>query len=596
MNDKYQDFLSKLQNADESERDWLVMEFSLQNLSETLRQAVWAAAIPHWFDHDFLNAVLANPLKDSDFQALTELSFIEVYPERGFNVHERSRNLLLTRLWSTNKTRYQKLSKRAAAYCKKQDQSVAAWRVETIYHGLLSDNLKAKDDFFKQGSDWINSFQYDNLERLTQVVLGAVNSSKLKGGIAGHAYFLQAKVDYIYSRYEFAKKHLQLALTHKIENKLLKANCLFELAVNSYCLNEYDQAWDYCQQAMTIYQQENSPQGGKANCIYLLGNVHLKLAEYELARDCYRQALAIYQKIKDTLGEANCIRSLGDAHLHLAEYGLARDCYQQALVVFQKIKTYLSEAGCIFSLGQVHWHLGEYELAQNCYSQALLIYQQINNRLGEANCLKHLGRLQGAQSQTQLAIVTLQQAAELYEQIGNKLNKAWCLNVLAILYQRQKHFVPALSAFNQAMEIFPDVAASYQNRAALYMQLEDYEKAEADIKKAETLNANFAYTLLRKAELAFWRQQTSQAVEFCQQALAQRPADGNFRAFFALTLLANGQTQAAYTEMEQALTAIYEQHDFDDLLDYLNKLAKIYGHSSDVDGLRGKILKRCQKN
>lgn len=596
MNDKYQAFLNKLQNASESERDWLVMEFSLQNLSEVLRQAVWAAAIPHWFDHDFLNAVLANPLKDSDFQALNELSFIEIYPERGFNVHERSRNLLLTQLWATNKTRYQKLSKRAAAYCKKQDQSVAAWRVETIYHGLLADNLRAKDDFIKQSLDWINSFQYDNLENLTQVVLGAVNSSKLKGDIAGHDYLLQAKVDNVYSRYESAKKHLQLALTHKIQNKLLKANCLFELAANSYCLNEYNQAWDYCQQAMMIYRQENSPLGGKANCIYLLGNVHLQLAEYELARDCYQQALAIYQKIEDPLGEANCIRSLGDTHLKLAEYELALDRYQQALVGFQKIKTYLSEAGCIFSLGQVHWHLGEYELAQNCYSQALLIYQQINNRLGEANCLKNLGRLQGTQSQTQLAVATLNQAAELYEQIGNKPSKASCFNVLATLYQRQKHFVPALAAFNQAMEVFPDFAASYENRAALYMQLEDYEKAETDIKQAEMMGKTPAYTLLRKAEFALWQQQTQQAVEFCQQALEQRPADGNFRSFFALTLLANGQMQAAYTEMERALTAIYQQHDFDDLLDNLDKLVKIYGRSTGVDGLREKILNLCQKN
>jgi len=116
--------------------------------------------------------VLANPLKGSDFHALTELSFIETYPERGFNVHERSRNLLLNKLWKTNKTRYQKLSKRAAAYCKKQDQSVAAWRVETLYHGLLANGSNVKECFIKQGYDWHNTFQLDKLENLIQAVLG----------------------------------------------------------------------------------------------------------------------------------------------------------------------------------------------------------------------------------------------------------------------------------------------------------------------------------------------------------------------------------------------------------------------------------------
>ncbi|MFA5017567.1 MAG: DUF2225 domain-containing protein [Methylobacter sp.] len=554
MNDKYQDFLSKLQNANESERDWFVMEFSLQNLSETLRQAVWAAAVPHWFDQDFLNAVLANPLKDSDFQVLTELSFVEVYPERGFNVHERSRNLLLTQLWATNKTRYQKLSKRAAAYCKKQDQNIAAWRVETLYHGLLASNSTAKDDFIKQSVDWHNRFQFDNLENLTKVVLEAVGSGKLIGDVAAWAAFWHAQLDNYYSRYSSAQDFLRQALNQTANNLLV------------------------------------------ANCIYSLGEAYRYLSKYDQARDSYQQALPIFRKIKSRLSEANCILALGQVHLALAEYGQARERYREALPIFQEVKSHLGEANCIIGLGDVHCSLAEYDQAHDRYQQALLIYQRIKNSLVEANCIHKLGCLYSAQQQTELAIVTLQQAAQLYEVIGNKHSKGHCFNSLATLYQRQKQFTSALSAYNQAIEIFPNDTGWYQNRADLYIKMDDYEKAETDIKQTETISADPVYTLLRKAELALWQQQTPQAIEFCQQALEQRPADGNFRSFFALTLLANGQTQAAYTEMEQALTAIYQQHDFDELLDYLNKLAKIYGHSADVDGLRELILKRCQKD
>ncbi|MCX7093694.1 MAG: tetratricopeptide repeat protein [Methylobacter sp.] len=558
MNDKYQDFLSKLQNADESERDWLVMEFSLQNLSETLRQAVWAAAIPHWFDRDFLNAVLTNPLKDSDFQALTELSFVEVYPERGFNVHERSRNLLLTQLWATNKTRYQKLSKRAAAYCKKQDQSVTAWRVETIYHSLLADNLRAKDDFIKQGLEWHDSFQFDKLESLIQIVLEAENGGKLTretGDIVGYAHSFQAAIDIRYYRHESAIKHLKFALTQKTQSKVLKADCFLDLGRVHYCLGEYIQARNCYQQALTIYQRIKDGLLGKANCIELLGMVHMLLAEYRDAQDCFQQALHIFQQIENHLGEANCTRALGDIHRHLAEYNQALDYYQKTLP----------------------------------------IYKQIKSRLGEANYFKNLGVLQGAQLQPECAIASIQHAAQIYEEIGIKRCIADCFDDLATIYQRQKQFELALAAFNQAINIFPDDVAWYQSRAVLCMQLDDYEKAEVDIKQAEIIGTNVTCTLLRKAELALWQQQTAQAVEFCQQALEQRPADGNFRAFFALTLLAHGQAQTAYTEMELALAAIYEQHDFDDLLDDLDKLAKIYGHSADVDNLREQILNRCQK-
>ena len=503
MNDKYQDFLSKLQNADESERDWLVMEFSLQNLSETLRQAVWAAAIPHWFDHDFLNAVLANPLKDSDFQALTELSFIETYPERGFNVHERSRNLLLNRLWATNKTRYQKLSKRAAAYCKKQDQHNTAWRVESLYHGLLANSQTTKQAFINQGLDWDNSSQSEKLEHLASVVLEAVYSGKLTGDSAGYAHCFQAEVDNIYSRYESAKKHLYSALAQNTQNKQLKVDCLLALGRAHYHLNEYNLARDYYQQALKICQQIKDG-FNEANCNCFLGEVHAQLNEYELARKCYQQALAIFQ-FKAPLGEGNCLQSLGDVHLQLAEYKQARDNFQQALELYQKIKEPLGEANCIYALGEVHNYLAEYGQAQDCYSQALAIYQKINHRLGEANCLQYLGSLNGSQGQTELAFTRLQQAAELYEHIGDQRSKADCFDTLARLYQRQKQFAPALAAFKQAIEIFPNAATFYTNRAELYLQMEDYEKAGADIKQVEVLDRNSAYNLSLKAELALWR-------------------------------------------------------------------------------------------
>lgn len=643
MNDKYQDFLSTLQNANESERDWLVMAFSLQNLSEVLRQAVWAAAIPHWFDHAYLNAVLGFQLKDEDFSALTELSFVEVFPGRGFNVHERSRNQLLDYLWNNNKARYQKLSKQASAFCKKQDQTIAAWRVETLYHGLLANHATAKDSFIKQGLNWLTGFQFDNLEQLTQAVLAEVNNRKLRGEVAAWAAFLQAQIDILYSRYSSARNFLQLALKQK-NNKLLVSYCIKSLGEIHSLLSEYDQARhcfqqaqaifrqnknrsgeaesiralanihrtlseyslarDFYQQALTIFQQEIEP-WGEANCIQGLGEMHSFLGEYSQAQDCFQQALVINRQVRNYLGVASCIQYLGDVSRNLAEYGHAQDYYQQALTIFQQFKDPIGEAHSIQGLGDVSRNLAEYDQAQAYYQQALEIHQQIKNNvdeancragLDEANCLAGLGLLHGAQQQIQLAITTLDQAVQLYGDIDNKNSKAFCISNLGVLYLYQKQFESALTAFNQAIEIFPN-ANSYQNRSMLHMQIEDYPAAQADIKQAELIGTNSVYTLLIKAEYALWQRQTPQAVELSQQALAQRPADGNFRAFFAITLLADGQTQLAYTEMEQALTAIYQKHDFDYLLGALDKLEKIYGHSAaDVNTLREQILIRCQKD
>ncbi|MDP3332022.1 MAG: hypothetical protein Q8S55_08530, partial [Methylococcaceae bacterium] len=160
----------------------------------------------------------------------------------------------------------------------------------------------------------------------------------------------------------------------------------------------------------------------------------------------------------------------------------------------------------------------------------------------------------------------------------------------ATIYQQQKQFAEALVMENKAIKIFPDEVGFYQNRAFIHTKMDDYEKAEADIKQAETMGKDPAYTLLHKATLALWQQQPTQAVTLCQQTLAQRPADGNVRAMFALTLLADGQAPVADKELKEALTTIYQQHDIDSLLDDLDKLARIYGQSPEIEALREQVL------
>jgi tetratricopeptide (TPR) repeat protein len=278
----------------------------------------------------------------------------------------------------------------------------------------------------------------------------------------------------------------------------------------------------------------------------------------------------------------------------LADYPSARASYQQALPIYQKIQQRLGEANCIQGMGDIDKALADYPSARASYQQALSIYQQIKQRLGEANCILGLGDIDKALDDYPSARASYQQAGNIYEEISHKRSQANCFNSTATLYQRQKQFELALIAFKQAIEIFPNEESWYQNRASLYMQMENYPKAEADIKQTEALGTNTAYTLLRKAELALWQQQTSPAVELNQQALAQRPADGHFRAFFALTLLANQQTQRANTEMQPALTALYQQHDFEDLLEDLDKLNRIYGHQAESENLREMITTRQQ--
>jgi hypothetical protein len=95
-----EELLARLQAAESDEaREWLTLQFSLSALPDIVAAAAEAAAIPHWFAQDYLQAILAEQwaafAAQDGFASLTALSFIEPSSEAGYSVHERTRTLLL---------------------------------------------------------------------------------------------------------------------------------------------------------------------------------------------------------------------------------------------------------------------------------------------------------------------------------------------------------------------------------------------------------------------------------------------------------------------------------------------------------------------
>ena len=350
--DRYAQLLADLQAAkSEGERFWITMRFNLDELSPAVQEMVWAAAVPHWFDREFLTALVdQNEISDTDFESLLALSYIEEFPQRGWNMHERTRAMLRDHLWEQERGRYRQLSQRAAAYCAEQDQNNVIWRVENLYHQLIAQQPRAEDKFSAQGIEWHNQFEYEKIEILIRPILNAVKKGYIEGNAAAWAYYRQARLDINFSNNDEAKSNLEEALCREVSDQTLIANC-----------------------------------------IKSLGDVHRMMSEYEEAREKYEEARPIYAAIGDRLGEANCIQSLGDVHRMMSEYEEAREKYEEARPIYAAIGARLGEANCIKSLGDVHYMIDEYEEAREKYEEARPIYAAIGARLGEANCIKSLG-------------------------------------------------------------------------------------------------------------------------------------------------------------------------------------------------------------
>jgi hypothetical protein len=166
--DLYANLLDHLQAcASQEERDWVALHFSIAQLSEPLQAAVQTAAVPRFFDCAFLNVLLDQPLDEAQFAELVSLSYIESYPGVGrFNVHERSRKLLQEKLWQEDKALYREISRRAFAYCKKQDQDDTTWRIETVYHQFIVEPKEGFVTFHNTFIEWVKSFAYGKAESL----------------------------------------------------------------------------------------------------------------------------------------------------------------------------------------------------------------------------------------------------------------------------------------------------------------------------------------------------------------------------------------------------------------------------------------------
>ena len=141
------DILTLLQQArSDDERDWLVMQLSLDNLAPELREAVWAASILRWFDIEYLKATLNNTAFNR-FDDLIALSFVEPFESRGYNIHERSRKLLEKHLWNEKPEYYRQLSLNALTYCSTQNLEDTLWMIEYISHMLVAKPKQGPGEF-----------------------------------------------------------------------------------------------------------------------------------------------------------------------------------------------------------------------------------------------------------------------------------------------------------------------------------------------------------------------------------------------------------------------------------------------------------------
>ncbi|WP_053975990.1 ATP-binding protein [Mangrovimonas xylaniphaga] len=136
---------------------------------------------------------------------------------------------------------------------------------------------------------------------------------------------------------------------------------------------------------------------------------------------------------------------------------------------------------------------GDYYEAKENLTNALDIAKTIGNKQSQGIIYTKIAKLQYTIEESKEAIVSLNKAAEIQREIEDYANLAITYNVWGVIYYSSKDYQTALDYFNSAKtkfeeedleEYIPEVCL---NEAKVYIQMEDYKQAKAQLEKAIVL-------------------------------------------------------------------------------------------------------------
>ena len=172
-----EDAISRLQAAQGDQQNLLLVtvDIVLTGRDPSLRAALEAAAVPHWFNSGILARLLGVEAAPAAgiVETLRNLPMVENFTAReGYNVHEATRLALRRELASADRARLIELSSRAVGCF---DGDAPHLKIERVYHRLLAEPEPAAEELGCLWSKWNELGRYELLQSLG-VALGELVS------------------------------------------------------------------------------------------------------------------------------------------------------------------------------------------------------------------------------------------------------------------------------------------------------------------------------------------------------------------------------------------------------------------------------------
>jgi len=444
-------------------------------------EAICFCAISHWFNEEIMAWLRGEGLKPSRrsreiLAALTELTFVDPYQERGWAYHENVRDLLLRRWREGDDEEFRKLSGRVAGYFAhklgEKDAFLArlfaavrrVWgKVETpteyereeyqreqMYHLLAADPGQGFKLFRKMFRRAHRFGQFDICALLFQLVReqGAPLSAEDRLWLRFHqGQLAQAAAQWPEALTTFEGPWREEMLL-SLEGALAK-----DLGLSYQDQGDWERAIAYYEHSLAL-KEKVGDEYGMAPTFHDLGLVYQYKGDLDKAIEYHERSLAIVEKIGDEDGMSRILNSLGDVYQARGDWEQAIAYYEHSLAIREKVGDEHGMATTFNSLGSVYRARGEWEQAIAYYERSLAIWEKVGGEQGMAATFNNLGRVYQAKGDWEQAIACYERSLAIREEMGDARGMAISCNNMAMLYRDQGRLQEAIPLFGKSLEVF----------------------------------------------------------------------------------------------------------------------------------------------
>lgn len=297
----------------------VILDEIMARAKPDVAEAIRFCAIPHWFDEEILAWLRGEGREPSQrtreiLAALTELTFVGPYHDRGYAYHENVRDLLLHRWRQENAERFQELSGVVADYYadkleegEASEEQRAEWQREEMYHLLVADEERGHELFQNMFDEAIKFYRLSTCGLLLQ--LAGEFHEHLSTEHQQWLRYNEGQLAYLSARWNEALEFFEELLQEELLDEL-KGQVLSETGLVYKVKGEWDKAIDYYQRSLAI-KEKVADEHEMAPTFNNLGNVYQAKGEWDRAIDYHQRSLAIFEKVGDEYLMSTVFNNLG---------------------------------------------------------------------------------------------------------------------------------------------------------------------------------------------------------------------------------------------------------------------------------------------